>query len=217
MSAFGTKRTSELGQTMSAFGGKADIGLSARRHLRRPNIAHAKKRSPGAGRGFPCLLAVWGRSISFACQDAHASDCKSMLYEVMASTERLSSETTKPPAVRSQRLCLVPHRPAFLGGSRWVSNRREQARSPAFLRGRSVRREKLIVVPPHASFTNCNGIFRPVMPGPEADHYDLKTSWPETSATSQTITTVMVIAKKHSLAVKVPPAPGIGAYSTRPA
>src|SRR5262245_29056359 len=157
MSAFGTKRTSELGQTMSAFGGKADIGLSARRHLRRPNIAHVH-----------------------------------------------------------QRLCLVPHRPAFLGGSRWVSNRREQARSPAFLRGRSVRREKLIVVPPHASFTNCNGIFRPVMPSPEADHYDLKTSWPETSATSQTITTVMVIAKKHSLAVKVPPA-GIGAYSTRPA
>jgi|SRR5215471_17763070 len=58
-----------------------------------------KKKAPSFGEPRPKFCVFWpygGReSIGLGCQDAHASDCKSMFYEVIASTKRLKFRNSK--------------------------------------------------------------------------------------------------------------------------
>jgi len=69
-----------------------------------------KKPRPLGSRGESLrLLAVWGTLIHRPCvPDASASDCKSMFCEGDGQHKKAALKTAKPPAVRSQRLCLRP-------------------------------------------------------------------------------------------------------------
>jgi hypothetical protein len=80
-----------------------------------------KKKAPTAGvEAEVCVFWPYGgrSSIGLVMPDAHAFDCRSTFCEVMVSTKRLSLETAKPSAVRSQRLCL---RPPYVPYSRTAS------------------------------------------------------------------------------------------------
>jgi len=96
------------------------------------------------------VCAFWpygGRHHRPSMSDACASDCRSMFREVMVSTKRLSSETAKLPAIRSQQLCLRPPiRAIFRTAPVGSSGHAAFASNPsAQERGRAARQKRLSV------------------------------------------------------------------------
>jgi hypothetical protein len=78
-----------------------------------------KQEAPTAGvEAEVCVFWPYGDDPQPSTSDAYASDCRSIFCEVMGSTKKLSLETAKPSAVRSQRLCL---RPPYVPFSRTAS------------------------------------------------------------------------------------------------